>query len=118
MGIYSEAGDIIAKIKNRKGTVKGLLYNKGKEGKKKSIMAIVCETLKWMPILDNLVDVVFVGEDFRPRQKCVIQAMIFDLMFGKKKNRWWRFYEENDLKEEVKTFEPVCANEDTSWSNR
>jgi len=84
MGIYSEVGDIMKRIKNRKGTLKSLLYKNGNDGKKKSVMALVCETLKYDHVLSNLVDVVFVDE-MRERQKCVIQAMVYDLLFGKKK---------------------------------
>jgi len=84
MGIYSEVGDIVMRIKNRKGTLKSLLYKDGGDAKKKSVMALVCETLKYDRVLSNLVDVVL-EDDMRERQKCVVQAMVYDLLFGKKK---------------------------------
>eukprot|EP00639_Heterosigma_akashiwo_P021817 CAMPEP_0206401928 /NCGR_PEP_ID=MMETSP0294-20121207/26611_1 /ASSEMBLY_ACC=CAM_ASM_000327 /TAXON_ID=39354 /ORGANISM="Heterosigma akashiwo, Strain CCMP2393" /LENGTH=76 /DNA_ID=CAMNT_0053858821 /DNA_START=50 /DNA_END=277 /DNA_ORIENTATION=- len=52
---YQAAGKILGEVMKKKGGIKKLLYSSASEGKKK-IYALVCETLRYKEVLDEVLE--------------------------------------------------------------
>ncbi|CAO3670217.1 unnamed protein product [Rhizopus stolonifer] len=78
MNFYQHAGRILDKLAKHEGTIKGLVIGDPKVQDKKKMYALVCETLKYKQVLNELI------EKTKILKKTLALVLIHDLLFTKR----------------------------------
>lgn len=81
-GHHEIAASIIEKLFKQQGTIKGLIMNQSTVDKK-LLYAIVCETLKYRIVLEEIIDRSGIGKTEKKLSKCLLLVLIYDQVFGK-----------------------------------
>ncbi|KAI8087061.1 S-adenosyl-L-methionine-dependent methyltransferase [Thamnidium elegans] len=85
MNFYQHAGRILDKLARHEGTIKGLIIGDPKVWDKKKMYALVCETLKYKQVLNELIDKSKICEVEKKVQiESLALVLIHDLMFTKR----------------------------------
>ncbi|XP_014678599.1 PREDICTED: probable 28S rRNA (cytosine-C(5))-methyltransferase [Priapulus caudatus] len=82
MYLYLEAAKVIDRVTKKSGSVKSLVLG-GTFTNKKKLYALVCETLKYTPIINDIVE----SEGLLKKEKSLhgflVLPLVYDLLFGK-----------------------------------
>ncbi|KAI7891508.1 S-adenosyl-L-methionine-dependent methyltransferase [Mucor mucedo] len=84
MNFYQHAGRILDKLARHEGTIKGLIIGDPKVWDKKKMYALVCETLKYKQVLNELIDKSKICEVEKKLKRSLALVLIHDLMFTKR----------------------------------
>ena len=81
--LYINASNVLDKL-NTKGGLKTLVFSSKIGGNKKKLYALVCETLKYKMVMDDMLDKCKIKkrlmEMYRPN---FLYVMLYDLIFGR-----------------------------------
>ncbi|XP_013409950.1 probable 28S rRNA (cytosine-C(5))-methyltransferase [Lingula anatina] len=84
MGLYQEAAGIIQQVRDKRGTVKSLVLSHRRVKNTKQLYALVCETLKYSDVLDQVIDAVQICKLEKTLQRRPLaQVVVYDLLIGK-----------------------------------
>ncbi|CAO3636900.1 unnamed protein product [Mucor fragilis] len=84
MNFYQHAGRILDKLARHEGTIKGLIIGDPKVWDKKKMYALVCETLKYKQVLNELIDASKICEVEKKLKRSLALVLIHDLLFTKR----------------------------------
>ncbi|CDS11029.1 hypothetical protein LRAMOSA03293 [Lichtheimia ramosa] len=86
MNFYHHAASILDKLNERKGTIKGLVIGDPKVRDKKKMYALVCETLKYKAILNELIDTTGICQKEKKllSSRSLTQVLMHDMLFTKR----------------------------------
>ncbi|PHZ08187.1 S-adenosyl-L-methionine-dependent methyltransferase [Rhizopus microsporus ATCC 52813] len=84
MNFYQHAGRILDKLARHEGTIKGLVIGDPKVQDKKKMYALVCETLKYKQVLNELIDSTKICEIEKKLKRSLALVLIHDLLFTKR----------------------------------
>ncbi|CDH60592.1 s-adenosyl-l-methionine-dependentmethyltransferase [Lichtheimia corymbifera JMRC:FSU:9682] len=86
MNFYHHAASILDKLNERKGTIKGLVIGDPKVRDKKKMYALVCETLKYKAILNELIDTTGICQKEKKHlsSRSLTQVLMHDMLFTKR----------------------------------
>ncbi|KAG0746174.1 hypothetical protein G6F62_005583 [Rhizopus arrhizus] len=84
MNFYQHAGRILDKLARHEGTIKGLVIGDPKVQDKKKMYALVCETLKYKQVLNELIDKTKICEIEKKLKRSLALVLIHDLLFTKR----------------------------------
>ncbi|KAI8078076.1 williams-Beuren syndrome critical region protein 20 copy A [Gilbertella persicaria] len=88
MNFYQHAGRILDKLARHEGTIKGLVIGDPKVWDKKKMYALVCETLKYKQVLNEIIDASKICEiEKKVNSECsrtLALVLIHDLLFTKR----------------------------------
>ncbi|KAI8086612.1 S-adenosyl-L-methionine-dependent methyltransferase [Halteromyces radiatus] len=84
MNFYQHAGQIIDKLGRHEGTIKGLVLGDPKVKDKKKMYALVCETLKYKHILNEIIDTTNICVIEKKLKRSLALVLIHDLLFSKR----------------------------------
>ncbi|ORX48495.1 S-adenosyl-L-methionine-dependent methyltransferase [Hesseltinella vesiculosa] len=89
MNFYQHAGRIIDKLNRHEGTIKGLIIGDATVRDKKKMYALVCETLKYKHVLNEIIDatqlcVIEKKVSFRFLKRSLALVLLHDLLFTKR----------------------------------
>ncbi|KAI8146816.1 S-adenosyl-L-methionine-dependent methyltransferase [Fennellomyces sp. T-0311] len=86
MNFYQHAATILDKLGQRQGTIKGLVIGDPKVKDKKKMYALVCETLKYKQVLNELIDITDICsvEKKMLSSRSLAQVLIHDMLFTKR----------------------------------
>ncbi|KAI8910806.1 S-adenosyl-L-methionine-dependent methyltransferase [Gorgonomyces haynaldii] len=79
--MYQIASKILEKILNQEGTIKGLIMQQ-KTGDKKLLMAMICESLKYRTVIEEIMEKSQIEKHLKLKRPLLI-LLIHDLLFGK-----------------------------------
>ncbi|KAJ3275353.1 putative 28S rRNA (cytosine-C(5))-methyltransferase [Terramyces sp. JEL0728] len=79
---YDVAAKIIQKLSEQKGTIKSLVMAE-KTTDKKLLYAIICETLKYRIVIEEIMEKSGVVKQEKKLGKYLLTVLIYDLLFGK-----------------------------------
>ncbi|KAJ0403689.1 hypothetical protein P43SY_003801 [Pythium insidiosum] len=85
--LYKEAADLLQKLERRQGGLKSLAYAEHVQHKRSSF-ALVCETLRYKPLLTELLAAVpqfKLQKRLKDAQRALLLVSLYDLLFGHKK---------------------------------
>ncbi|GLD96061.1 hypothetical protein PINS_up004739 [Pythium insidiosum] len=85
--LYKEAADLLQKLERRQGGLKSLAYADHVQHKRSSF-ALVCETLRYKPLLSELLAAVpqfKLQKRLKDAQRALLLVSLYDLLFGHKK---------------------------------
>lgn len=85
--LYKEAAGLLAKLEKRQGGLKTLAYADGVQHKRSSF-ALVCETLRYKPLLRQLLAAVpefALQKRMAPPAAALLHVSLYDLLFGRGK---------------------------------
>ncbi|XP_067864144.1 probable 28S rRNA (cytosine-C(5))-methyltransferase isoform X1 [Heptranchias perlo] len=82
MALYVKAAAILEQVEQKRGSVKTLVYNSGHQNIKQ-LFALVCETLKYTPVLKELISTTNLLKEEKKLQINVAKVLVYDLLFGK-----------------------------------
>ncbi|XP_072035849.1 28S rRNA (cytosine-C(5))-methyltransferase-like [Amphiura filiformis] len=80
--LYIEAGKIIEKAQNKEGSIKSLVFKSGSQDVKQ-LFALVCKTLKYASILEQVMAVAGLLQQEKWLKGPVAMSMTYDLLLGK-----------------------------------
>ncbi|OBZ87903.1 25S rRNA (cytosine-C(5))-methyltransferase rcm1 [Choanephora cucurbitarum] len=84
MNFYQHAGRILDKLARHEGTIKGLVIGDPKVWDKKKMYALVCETLKYKQVLNEIIDASKICEIEKKLKRTLALVLIHDLLFTKR----------------------------------
>ncbi|CEI91699.1 hypothetical protein RMCBS344292_05982 [Rhizopus microsporus] len=84
MNFYQHAGRILDKLARHEGTIKGLVIGDPKVQDKKKMYALICETLKYKQVLNELIDSTKICEIEKKLKRSLALVLIHDLLFTKR----------------------------------
>ncbi|KAI8638121.1 S-adenosyl-L-methionine-dependent methyltransferase [Parasitella parasitica] len=84
MNFYQHAGRILDKLERHEGTIKGLIIGDPKVWDKKKMYALVCETLKYKQVLNELINASKICEIEKKLKRSLALVLIHDLLFTKR----------------------------------
>ncbi|KAI8381385.1 S-adenosyl-L-methionine-dependent methyltransferase [Radiomyces spectabilis] len=84
MQFYQHAGQILDKLGRKEGTIKGLVIGDPKVRDKKKMYALVCETLKYKKVLNEIVDTTGICIQEKKLKRSLALVLIHDLLFTKR----------------------------------
>ncbi|KAI9247490.1 S-adenosyl-L-methionine-dependent methyltransferase [Phascolomyces articulosus] len=86
MNFYQHAGTILDKLERRQGTIKGLVIGDPKVKDKKKMYALICETLKYKSVLNELIDITDICtiEKKMLSSRSLAQVLLHDMLFTKR----------------------------------
>ncbi|CAO3617162.1 unnamed protein product [Cunninghamella blakesleeana] len=84
MNFYQHAGQIIDKLSRHEGTIKGLVIGDPKVRDKKKMYALVCETLKYKAVLNEIIDTTNICTIEKKLKRSLALVLIHDLLFTKR----------------------------------
>ncbi|KAI7898382.1 S-adenosyl-L-methionine-dependent methyltransferase [Cokeromyces recurvatus] len=84
MNFYQHAGRILDKLARHEGTIKGLVIGDPKVWDKKKMYALVCETLKYKQVLNEIIDATKICEIEKRLKRSLALVLIHDLLFTKR----------------------------------
>ncbi|KAI9490521.1 S-adenosyl-L-methionine-dependent methyltransferase [Zychaea mexicana] len=86
MNFYQHAGTILDKLERRQGTIKGLVIGDPKVKDKKKMYALICETLKYKKVINELIDITDICtiEKKMLSSRSLAQVLIHDMLFTKR----------------------------------
>ncbi|KAI8875091.1 S-adenosyl-L-methionine-dependent methyltransferase, partial [Backusella circina FSU 941] len=84
MNFYQHAGRILDKLERHEGTIKGLVIGDPKVWDKKKMYALVCETLKYKQVLNQIIDQSKICQVEKKLKKNLALVLIHDLLFTKR----------------------------------
>ncbi|KAJ3260632.1 putative 28S rRNA (cytosine-C(5))-methyltransferase [Boothiomyces macroporosus] len=79
---YDVAAKIIQKLSGQKGTIKSLVMAE-KTTDKKLLYAIICETLKYRQVIEEIMEKSGILKQEKKMGKYLLTVLIYDLLFGK-----------------------------------
>uniref|UniRef100_UPI00398ECCAB 28S rRNA (cytosine-C(5))-methyltransferase n=1 Tax=Pristiophorus japonicus TaxID=55135 RepID=UPI00398ECCAB len=82
MALYVKAAAILEQLEGKQGSVKTLVYNSGHQNIKQ-LFALVCETLKYTPVLKDIISTTNLLKKEKKLQMNVAKLLVYDLLFGK-----------------------------------
>ncbi|XP_041054354.1 probable 28S rRNA (cytosine-C(5))-methyltransferase [Carcharodon carcharias] len=82
MALYVKAAAILGQVEGKRGSVKTLVYNSGHKNIKQ-LFALVCETLKYTPVLKEIISTTDLLKKEKKLQINVAKVLVYDLLFGK-----------------------------------
>ncbi|XP_005986929.1 probable 28S rRNA (cytosine-C(5))-methyltransferase [Latimeria chalumnae] len=82
MAVYGKAAEILQKLERKEGAVKTLVYN-SKFQNIKQLYALVCETLKYSLVLEELITSTDLLKMEKKLQMNIAKVLVYDLLFGK-----------------------------------
>ncbi|XP_066274764.1 28S rRNA (cytosine-C(5))-methyltransferase-like isoform X1 [Branchiostoma lanceolatum] len=80
--LYTEVAAILLKLENKGGTVKSLVYNSRHENKRQ-LYALLCETLKYASIIDDIITSTQLLKREKFLKKHMAQVLVYEQLFGK-----------------------------------
>ncbi|KAJ3194758.1 putative 28S rRNA (cytosine-C(5))-methyltransferase, partial [Irineochytrium annulatum] len=81
--LYKKAATIYGKVIKGNGTIKGLVFAESVEGGlKKKLFALVCETLKYREVIDELIEKSGILKSKPKIERNLASILIYDLFFG------------------------------------
>eukprot|EP01137_Pigoraptor_chileana_P025138 Opistho-2@94154 len=80
--VYQHAADILDRIRARRGTAKSLCLGAPIEEKKK-LYALVCETVKYVPVLDEVMEEAEVSSSLKGMKRSMQQVLVYDMLIGR-----------------------------------
>ncbi|XP_078699500.1 28S rRNA (cytosine-C(5))-methyltransferase-like [Branchiostoma floridae x Branchiostoma belcheri] len=80
--LYTEVAAILQKLENKKGTVKSLVYN-SQHKNKRQLYALLCETLKYGSIIDDIITSTQLLKREKFLKKHMAQVLVYEQLFGK-----------------------------------
>ncbi|EGG18352.1 NOL1/NOP2/Sun family protein [Cavenderia fasciculata] len=86
---YIQASNIIEKLLQKKGSIKGLAFansSSSNDSKNKTAYALVCETLKYKDIIDELITTIPNIKKEKNLKYGIMLVMIYDLLFSTAKD--------------------------------
>ncbi|KAI8064524.1 S-adenosyl-L-methionine-dependent methyltransferase [Gongronella butleri] len=84
MNFYQHAGRIIDKLNRHEGTIKGLILGDATVRDKKKMYALVCETLKYKQVLNEIIDTTKLCEIEKKLKRSLALVLLHDLLFTKR----------------------------------
>ncbi|SAM07472.1 hypothetical protein [Absidia glauca] len=84
MNFYQHAGQIIDKLEKHQGTIKGLVLGDPKVQDKKKMYALVCETLKYKHVLNEIIDTTNLCIIEKKLKRSLALVLLHDLLFTKR----------------------------------
>ncbi|KAI9468894.1 MAG: williams-Beuren syndrome critical region protein 20 copy A [Benjaminiella poitrasii] len=84
MNFYQHAGRILDKLARHEGTIKGLVIGDPKVWDKKKMYALVCETLKYKQVLNEIINATKICEVEKKLKRTLALVLIHDLLFTKR----------------------------------
>ncbi|KAI8991385.1 S-adenosyl-L-methionine-dependent methyltransferase [Mycotypha africana] len=84
MNFYQHAGRILDKLSRHEGTIKGLVIGDPKVKDKKKMYALVCETLKYKQVLNEIIDASKICVIEKKLKRSLAMVLIHDLLFTKR----------------------------------
>ncbi|KAI7848118.1 S-adenosyl-L-methionine-dependent methyltransferase [Circinella umbellata] len=83
---YQHAATILDKLNRRQGTIKGLVIGDPKVKDKKKMYALICETLKYKSVLNELIDATNICtiEKKMLSSRSLAQVLIHDMLFTRR----------------------------------
>ncbi|KAI8342918.1 S-adenosyl-L-methionine-dependent methyltransferase [Chlamydoabsidia padenii] len=84
MNFYQHAGQIIDKLGRHEGTIKGLVLGDPKVQDKKKMYALVCETLKYKHVLNEIIDTTNLCVIEKKLKRSLALVLLHDLLFTKR----------------------------------
>ncbi|KAI9275408.1 S-adenosyl-L-methionine-dependent methyltransferase [Sporodiniella umbellata] len=84
MNFYQHAGRILDKLAKHEGTIKGLVIGDPKVQDKKKMYALVCETLKYKQVLNEIIEKTKLCEIEKKLKKTLALVLVHDLLFTKR----------------------------------
>ncbi|TMW57479.1 hypothetical protein Poli38472_003404 [Pythium oligandrum] len=85
--LYKEAAELLQKLERRQGGLKSLAYAENVQHKRSSF-ALVCETLRYKPLLQELLTAVpqfKLQKKLKDTQRALLLVSLYDLLFGRQK---------------------------------
>lgn len=79
---YDVAAKIIQKLSDQRGTIKSLVMAE-KTTDKKLLYAIICETLKYRQVIEEIMEKSGILKQEKKMGKYLLTVLIYDLLFGK-----------------------------------
>ncbi|KAM9455968.1 28S rRNA (cytosine-C(5))-methyltransferase isoform 2-T2 [Clarias gariepinus] len=80
MALYMKAAEILDKVEKKKGAVKTLVYD-SKFQNIKQLFALVCETQKYSPVLQEVIDNTRLVKETKLRHN-LAKVLVYDLLIG------------------------------------
>ncbi|XP_035687582.1 28S rRNA (cytosine-C(5))-methyltransferase-like isoform X1 [Branchiostoma floridae] len=80
--LYTEVAAILLKLDNKEGTVKSLVYN-SRHKNKRQLYALLCETLKYGSIIDDIITSTQLLKREKFLKKHMAQVLVYEQLFGK-----------------------------------
>ncbi|KAI8985130.1 williams-Beuren syndrome critical region protein 20 copy A [Pilobolus umbonatus] len=84
MNFYQHAGRILDKLAKHEGTIKGLVIGDPKVQDKKKMYALICETLKYKEVLNEIIDASKICTVEKKLKRTLALVLIHDLLFTKR----------------------------------
>ncbi|XP_069766776.1 28S rRNA (cytosine-C(5))-methyltransferase [Narcine bancroftii] len=82
MALYMQAAAVLGKLQAKRGAVKTLVYNSGHKNIKQ-LYALVCETLRYASVLEEIIGMTDLLKKEKKLQINVAKVLVYDLLFGK-----------------------------------
>ncbi|XP_062887352.1 probable 28S rRNA (cytosine-C(5))-methyltransferase [Mobula hypostoma] len=82
MALYGKAAAVLQQAGEQRGSVKSLVYNSGYENIKQ-LYALVCETLRYTPVLEEIISMTDLLKKEKKLQINIAKVLVYDLLFGK-----------------------------------
>ncbi|XP_060703724.1 probable 28S rRNA (cytosine-C(5))-methyltransferase [Hemiscyllium ocellatum] len=82
MALYVKAAAILGQVESKRGSVKTLVYNSGHKNIKQ-LFALVCETLKYTSVLNEIITTSDLLKKEKKLQMNVAKVLVYDFLFGK-----------------------------------
>ncbi|XP_048413242.1 probable 28S rRNA (cytosine-C(5))-methyltransferase [Stegostoma tigrinum] len=82
MALYVKAAAVLGQLEGKRGSVKTLVYNSGHKNIKQ-LFALVCETLKYTSVLNEIIGTTDLLKKEKKLQMNVAKVLVYDLLFGK-----------------------------------
>ncbi|XP_032901922.1 28S rRNA (cytosine-C(5))-methyltransferase [Amblyraja radiata] len=119
MALYVKAAAVLGQLEAKHGSVKTLVFNSGHKNIKQ-LYALVCETLRYSPVLEDIISTTALLKKEKKLQMNVAKVLVYDLLFGKglKCGGSWKALimkhrsQLNSTLARLKIKRKVCRNED------
>jgi putative methyltransferase len=82
VNFYDVAAKILDKVLKKQGTIKSLVMSE-KGTDKKLLYALVCESLKYRQVIEEIMDTTQIAKQEKKMPRILLMVLIYDLLFGK-----------------------------------